>query len=106
MDTGTPGLRSRGYSCQAKAQPPPGPAATDTAMLGRTMRSAPWWARRAYPAVALLASDGDRVDLFPLRAANVGGVDHTPAGWKRRVVAGGADHGLDGADDDGWLAAV
>ena len=48
----------------------------------------------------------DRVDLVPLRAANVGAVDHTPAGWKRRVVAGGADHGLDGADDDGWLAAV
>jgi len=27
---------------QAKAQPRPGPAATDTAMLGRMMRSAPW----------------------------------------------------------------
>jgi hypothetical protein len=48
----------------------------------------------------------DRFRLVPLRAANVGAVDHTPAGWKRRVVAGGADHGLDGADDDGWLAAV
>jgi hypothetical protein len=58
MERSRPGVSDAECSSQAKAQPPPGPAATDTAMLGRTMRSAPWWARRAYPAAALLASDG------------------------------------------------
>lgn len=58
MDKSTAPAGDRECSSQAEAQPPPGPVATDTAMLGRTMRSAPWWARRAYPAAALLASDG------------------------------------------------